>query len=80
MDEDTTAQQFKKVEERVEKLVDMCRELQRAKTELEVKIRDLEEALKTKNGIEQRCQEEKSMIRSKIDNLLSRLDQALDST
>lgn len=79
MDEDIIPQQFKKLEERIEQLVRTCHDLQHAESELEAKIRDLEEALKTKDATEQRYMEEKSMIRSKIDNLLSRMDQVLDS-
>jgi septation ring formation regulator EzrA len=79
MDEQTIPQQFKKLEEKVGQLVQTCHDLQHSNVALQAKIRDLEEALKTKDASEQHYMEEKTMIRSKIDNLVSRLEQALDS-
>ena len=80
VDEDSIPQQFKRLEEKVGQLVQTCRDLQRGKAELEAKIRDFQEALKTKDVVEQDYVEEKAMIRSKIDDLVSRLDQVLDSS
>lgn len=80
MDEVSIDQQFKRLEEKVGQLVQRCQDLGNAKTELEARIRDFEEALENKNATEQHHSEEKGMILSKIDNLLNRLDQALDSS
>ena len=79
MDEQTIPQQFTKLEEKVGQLVQTCHDLQNSNVALQGKIRDLEEALKTRDATEQHYMEEKTMIRSKIDNLVSRLEQALDS-
>ncbi len=79
MDEQTIPQQFKKLEEKVGQLVQTCHDLQHSNVALQAKIRGLEEALKTKDATEQHHVEEKTMIRSKIDNLVSRLEQVLDS-
>ena len=80
MDEESIPQQFKKLEEKVGQLVETCRDLQRGKAGLEAKIRSFQEALETKEAVEQHYVEEKRVIRSKIDDLVSRLDQVLDSS
>lgn len=79
MDEDTIPKQFQKLEDKVGQLVQTCHDLQDSKVALQAKIGELEETLRTRNATEQDHMEEKTMIRSKIDNLLSRLDQVLDS-
>lgn len=80
MDEDSIPKQFKKLEDRVEQLVQTSQDLKHAKLELEAKIRELEEGLRTKDATQQSYMEEKSIIRSRIDNVLGRLDEVLDST
>lgn len=75
MDDNVISQQFKKLEEKVEQLVQACRNLKNANTALEAKIQDLEQALKKKDATAQRLMEERSMIRARIDDLLSKLDQ-----
>ena len=80
MDEDSISQRFDRLKERVERLVQTCSELRESKSGLETKVKDLEQGLKTKEAAEQSYMEEKSVIRSKMDDLLGRLDQVLDST
>ncbi|TET83049.1 cell division protein ZapB [candidate division TA06 bacterium] len=77
VEEDSFPGQFKKLEDRIEELIQTCRDLQQTKSELEAKTYDLEGALRTKVAAEQEYVEEKSMVRSKIDDLLSKLDQVL---
>ncbi len=77
MEEDSFPGQFKKLEDKIEELIQTCRDLQQTESELEAKIYDLEGALTTKAAAEQEYVEEKSMVRSKIDDLLSKLDQVL---
>ena len=79
MEEDSFPGQFKKLEDRIEELIQTCRDLQQTESELKAKIHDLEGALKAKVAVEQEYAEEKSMVRSKIDDLLSRLDQVVGS-
>lgn len=78
-EEDGFPGQFKKLEDKIETLVRTCRDLQHNKSELEAKIYDLEGSVKARVAAEQEYAEEKSMIRSKVDDLLSRLDQVLES-
>ena len=79
MEEDSFPGQFKKLEDRIEALIQTCSDFQQTKSELKAKIHDLEGALKAKADAEQEYVEEKSMVRSKIDDLLSRLDQVVGS-
>lgn len=73
-------EQFKKLEDKVEQLVHKCNDLQTEKMNLESKIGDLEAALSSKDVTEKKYLEEKSLIRSKMDDLVGRLDQVLGST
>ena len=79
MGEDNFPEQFKKLEDRIEELIQTCRDFQQKESELKAKIHDLEGALKAKADAEQGYAEEKSMVRSKIDDLLGRLDQVVGS-
>ncbi|MDY6988999.1 MAG: cell division protein ZapB [Thermodesulfobacteriota bacterium] len=79
MEEDTIPAQFKKLEDRIGQLVGKCQDLQRAKAASEATIREFQEAIKTKDAAQQEHAEEKTMIRSRIDALLSRLDQVVGS-
>ena len=79
MEEDNFPGQFEKLEARIEELIQTCRDLRQTESSLEAKIHDLEGALKVKTDAEQDYAEEKSMVRTKIDDLLSRLDQVVGS-
>jgi hypothetical protein len=72
-------EQFLRLEERVERLVSACHDLREAKAALEVRVVDLEQRLKTKDLAEQGYLEEKSTIRTRVDNLLNKLDEVLAS-
>lgn len=71
--------QFRKLEAKIEELIQRCYNLQQTESELEAKIFELEGALKAKVAAEQKYTEERSMVRSKVDDLLSRLDQVIGS-
>ena len=76
MDEEGIDKQFKRLENRVEELVGLCNELQNTKSELYQRVEELESKLAAKDETERSYQEERSMIRSRMDSLLERLDQA----
>ena len=78
MAEEHFAEQFDQLENKIRKVVQRSRDLEQTKSTLEAKIYELEEALKIKRAAEQRYVEEKSIIGAKIEDLLSRLDQAVD--
>ena len=79
MGEETFPGQFRKLEEKIEELVQACRNLQQTNSELEAKIYYLEEAIKGKAASEHRHVEEKLVIGEKIEGLITTLDQALGS-
>ena len=77
MEEESFPGQFKRLEDKIEDLIQTCRHLQQTESELEAKIYELEGALKAKVAAEQEYAGERSVVRSRIDDLLSRLDQVL---
>jgi len=77
VEEESFPGQFKRLEDKIEDLIQTCRHLQQTESELEAKIYELEGALKAKVAAEQEYAGERSVVRSRIDDLLSRLDQVL---
>jgi peptidoglycan hydrolase CwlO-like protein len=77
---DNIPEQFKTLEDKVERLVVKCKELQEAKTGLQTTVDSLQQALHEKDASEKKFLEEKSLIRSRMDTLVGRLDRALEST
>jgi chromosome segregation ATPase len=76
VDEEGIDKQFQRLESRVEELVRLCTELQNTKSELYQRIEGLESQLAAKDESERTYLEERSMIRSRMDSLLEKLDQA----
>jgi predicted nuclease with TOPRIM domain len=74
LDNDALLDQFATIEKKVEKLIEISKSLQTANLELHHKIRQLEEELHLKDESVKRHGEEKAFIRSRIDNLLAKLE------
>lgn len=74
MDSEVLFRQFGEIEAKVEKLIEICRSQQTANSELHQKVKQLEEELQLKNESVKRHSEEKALIRSRIDNLLAKLE------
>ncbi len=74
MDNDTILKQFNEIEDRVESLISRCSSLEKANSELTATVESLEATLKDKVVAENQDSEIRTLIRSKIDNLLERLD------
>ena len=74
MDNDLIIRQFEQIEQRVEHLIETCREFEARNIELKSNILRLEEELQKKQETENRYQEEKQLVRTKIDGLLTKLD------
>ena len=74
MDSDLIIQQFEQIEQRVEKLIGACRDFEAENNELRNRVLGLEEELQKKQDLENRYQEEKNLVRTKIDGLLTKLD------
>ena len=79
MDNEIFLGQFKEIEEKVEKLIETCKSLEVTNLKLSNKIKSLEEELQGKIEAESKFADEKALIRSKIDNLLVRLDELTDN-
>ncbi|NVL90249.1 MAG: cell division protein ZapB [Desulfobacterales bacterium] len=79
MGEENFPGQFKNLEDKIEGLVQTYRDLHQTKSGLEARVSDLEGVLKEKVVAEEQYSEEKSVVREKIEDLLSRLDQVLGS-
>ena len=79
MDKDIFLDQFKEIETKVEKLIEICKSLEDTNLKLSNNIKKLEEELQGKIEAENKFADEKALIRSKIDNLLVRLDELTDN-
>ena len=73
MDSNQMQQRFEEIERSVERVIEVCRSCEAINLELKRKIEKLEEELQQKVEAERRYQEERSLIRSRIDNLLETL-------
>jgi regulator of replication initiation timing len=74
LDSDLIIRQFEQIEQRIEYYIGKSRELDAENGELKSRIRMLEEELQQKQELENSYQEEKNLVRMKIDGLLSKLD------
>jgi len=79
LDNDYILSQFAAIEKKVEKLIDVCESHETANLELKNKIKSLEEELQGKIAAEKKIAQEKALIRSKIDNLLVKLDEIAET-
>ena len=79
MDNQAILSQFEEIENKVEKLIDVCKSLETANLELNNKIKRLEEELRGKVEAENSYQEERALIRSKIDSLLGRIEEITEA-
>ena len=75
MDDQSLINQFQTIEARLDALIQGCKEKDNLNKELSRRIEKLEEELRTKVEAEQKFAEEKALIRSKVDQLLKRLDE-----
>jgi len=74
LETDSTVEQFELLEGKIGRLLEICKALEVDKNELTNKIKRLEEELQGKVEAENRSREERDLIRSKVDNLLVKLD------
>ena len=78
MDNAIISNQFKEIEQKVAKLIAVCKEHEATNLELENKINSLKEELLGKIEAEKSYAQEKAFIRSKIDSLLVRLEEIIE--
>ena len=79
MDNEFFLSQFDQIEKKVEQLIAVYKSLEVTNLELSNKIKSLEEELQGKIEAEGKIAEEKALIRSKIDNLLVRLEELTEN-
>lgn len=79
MDNELALRQFDEIGKKVEKLIDVYKSQEATTLELKNKIKRLEEEIQGKVEAERKYAEEKALIRSKIDGLLTRLDAIAES-
>ena len=75
MDNELILKQFDDIEQKVERLIEICSALKTTNLEQKNKIDSLEEEIHGKVEAERSYAEEKALIRSKIDGLLVKLDE-----
>ena len=78
MDNAILFDQFNQIEKKVARLIAICKENEVANSELQNKIKSLEEELLGKIEAEKSQVQEKALIRSKIDSLLVRIEEIID--
>lgn len=74
MDDQGLIYQFETIEKRLDALIQICKNKDNQNKELILRIEKLEEELRTKVEAEQRYAEEKALVRSRVDQLLMRLE------
>jgi len=74
LDNEQILRQFEAIEGKVERLIGVCKSLEATNSDLIYKIEALEKELQVKVEAENSYTEEKALIRSKIDNLLAKLE------
>jgi len=74
LDNEKILRQFDEIEQKIGKLIDVYESLEATNVELKTKIERLEEELQGKVEVENKYQEERALIQSKIDSLLVRLE------
>lgn len=80
MDNDLILRQFDEIEQKVDRLIGVCKTLEAQKGELAGKVAELEAKLQQKIEEEKQFEAEKTLIRSKIDSLLGRLEDITESS
>jgi cell division protein ZapA (FtsZ GTPase activity inhibitor) len=75
LDDQGLIYQFETIEKRLDALIKICKDKDNQNKELIFRIKKLEEELRTKVEAEQRYAEEKALVRSRVDQLLMRLEE-----
>ena len=78
MDRAIISNRFKEIENKVERLLEICKNHEAANLALKKKIKDLEEELLGKIEAEKSYAHEKALIRSRIEHLLVRIEENIE--
>jgi FtsZ-binding cell division protein ZapB len=74
LDNDVIIRQFDDIEEKVAFLIEFCQSLEATNTELQEKIKNLEQELQSRSESESHYNEQKNLIQSKINSLVEKLN------
>lgn len=74
MDSEFILRQFREIEEKVGKVIDLYKSQETINLELKNRIKILEEEIQEKADAENKYVAEKGLIRSKIDSILTKLE------
>lgn len=77
MNEESIFQEFDKLESKLNGLIEQCETLKAQNAQLEAEAAALEEELRLKTENEEKLMEERSMVRSRIDGLLARVNESI---
>lgn len=75
---DEIIQQFETIEEKVEKLIEVCKSLEATNSELVDRMKGLEKEIQDKSEAETQYKRQRDLVRGKIDSLLSKLNNFSD--
>ncbi|MBU05846.1 MAG: DUF904 domain-containing protein [Dehalococcoidales bacterium] len=74
MEDENISQQFDEIEKRVKRLMEICKSLEVTNVELSNENNQIEEELLGKVKAEDNSEKERNLIRSKIEGLLTKLE------
>jgi hypothetical protein len=74
MGNDLIKKKFDDIDGKIDFMIELCQTLQLENKELILKIKDLETEIGTKNETEEQFSEQESLVQSKINGLLTKLD------
>ena len=78
MDIENVMLQFDQIEKKIGSLIKLCKSLEANNSELSAKVKSLEAELQKKVETENQYAGQKALIRSKIDGLLTKLDNLVE--
>jgi len=79
LDNAVILQQFEEIEKKIEGLFQVCKSYEAANSELKEKIKRLNEEIQVRVEAENSYIKERELVRSKIDGLLSKLDEITET-
>jgi hypothetical protein len=80
LENEVILRQFEEVERKVERLIQVNKSLQNVISDLKLRISQVEMELREKTEAETIYNEERTLIRSKIDSLLGRLEEIAENS
>lgn len=74
MDQEHILNSFGEIEKQIDMLMDSCNRQEETIRNLQARINELESTLEERRGLEARFNEEKDVVKQKIDGLLNKLE------